>query len=527
MEHKAGKDACAKAMELYLVTDNTPAILGQRQLVNVVTKALKGGVTCVQLRDKTSETIDMISMAKKLHAVTKQFNVPLLINDRVDVALAAGADGVHIGQDDIDLKTARKLLGDKAIIGVTVCSNAEAQKAVEGGANYVGIGTMFATPTKENTKSVIGTAGTRDILTFLGEVGPKLATVAIGGINASNIQRVIYQSKSPSQGLDGVAVVSAIVGAKDAEAASAELKKLLETPPAFIHWDSSTATTKDLQQLLNAIPSIVKRVVDTTPLTHNMTNTVVQNFSANVALAIGASPIMSTAPNEAADLAALNGGLLINMGTLTTTTRAAYTTALKAYNTAGNPVVFDPVGAGATTLRRTTVKHLMSSGYFTVIKGNSNEILTVADPTEHQAQQRGVDSTPHDPTTNLNKTATVIKSLAQKERTTILMTGAIDILSNGTLTLAIKNGHEYLGLITGSGCALGTVIAAFLAVCPEDPLLATLAAVLLFEIAAENAVGRADVMGPGTFVPAFLDCLYGLTRKGVRGEDAKVEVLDM
>ena len=101
----------------------------------------------MQYRDKQSDTAELISMAKKLHSITKKHNVPLLINDRVDVALAMGADGVHIGQDDMDLATARRLLGETAIIGVTASSPQEALNAAEQGANYLGIGTMFSTPT--------------------------------------------------------------------------------------------------------------------------------------------------------------------------------------------------------------------------------------------------------------------------------------------------------------------------------------------------------------------------------------------
>ena len=105
------------------------------------------GVTIVQYRDKTSETADLIQIGKQLHAITKKHNVPLLINDRVDVALAVGAEGVHVGQDDMDLTTARKLMGPGAVIGVSCNSIDEAQKAAAGGASYLGIGTMFATST--------------------------------------------------------------------------------------------------------------------------------------------------------------------------------------------------------------------------------------------------------------------------------------------------------------------------------------------------------------------------------------------
>lgn len=150
---------------LYLVTDSTPAILGSRDLVETVEAALKGGVTIVQYRDKDSDTADLVRMARRLHSLTRKYNVPLLINDRVDVALAIGCEGVHIGQDDmgkhrchvsvsglivrwrIDLKSARCLLGDDAIIGVTVTSIEEARNACEDGADYLGVGTVYSTST--------------------------------------------------------------------------------------------------------------------------------------------------------------------------------------------------------------------------------------------------------------------------------------------------------------------------------------------------------------------------------------------
>lgn len=134
-------------LNLYLVTDHTPKILGEKDICHVVEEAIKGGVTIVQYRDKHVETHELISTASKLLQITKAHNVPLLINDRLDVCLAVGADGVHIGQDDTPLHVAKKLLPVTSIIGVTVSSVEEANAAIDGGADYLGIGTVFATPT--------------------------------------------------------------------------------------------------------------------------------------------------------------------------------------------------------------------------------------------------------------------------------------------------------------------------------------------------------------------------------------------
>ena len=509
---------------LYLVTDSTQAILGDKDLASVVEAAVEGGVTVVQYRDKKSETADLIHMGKRLRAITKKYGVPLLINDHVGVAQAVGADGVHLGQEDMDLETARRILGPDATIGVTANNLSEAVEAASGGASYLGIGTVYATPTKENTKAIIGTAGVKSILARLSNMDTKIPTVAIGGINAWNLQRIVFQSKSPSKGLDGVAVVSAIMAADNPKVAASELKYLIDKVPPSM--SPKAGENQSVETLLDRIPHIVKDLGVKSPLCHNMTNLVVQNFAANVALCIGASPIMANYGEEAKDLAGLGGALVVNMGTVTPDGLANYIQAMRAYNEVGGPILFDPVGAGATAVRRQSVKTLMEHGYFDLIKGNESEIATVLGQSE--VQQKGVDTG----ASNTDETAKVqlVKRLAARERNVVLMTGKTDYLSDGERTYAIRNGHHYLGSITGSGCTLGTTVAAFLAVHKDDRLLAALAGVLMYEIAAEDAGRRKDVMGPGTFVPAFLDQLYNIAKSASEDDfkwmqAAKVEKL--
>lgn len=513
MKHEVAMEQTNVDYSLYLVTDSTPEILGQRDLVDVVEAALKGGVTLVQYRDKVSDTAVLVSTGKRLHLVTQEYNVPLLINDRIDVALAIGCEGVHIGQDDLDLQTARKLLGRKAIIGVTVSSTEEALNACRGGADYLGIGTMFATPTKKNTKDIIGTAGTKQILQAIAKVGRKVRTVCIGGINASTVQRVLYQSSDPSKSLDGVAIVSGIMGAKDPQKASSELLKLIKDPAPFAAASlTNNEKRRDPIELTDQVSAIIKAVAEQNPLSHNMTNLVVQNFAANVALAIGGSPIMANYGEEATDLSKLGGALVINMGTVTPEGLQNYAQALRAYNLKGGPVVFDPVGGGATSVRRAAIKTLLAAGYFDVIKGNEGEIKTVFGSL---VQQRGVDSGKS--TLNYHEKATLVRDLAARERNVVVMTGATDFLSDGDRTYSISNGHELLGKITGSGCVLGTTISLMLAVSPKDKLLASIAGLLHYEIAAEIAAARADVKGPGSFVPALIDELYNIQKATAAG----------
>ncbi|KAF2477604.1 TMP-TENI-domain-containing protein [Lindgomyces ingoldianus] len=511
---------------LYLVTDSTEAILGERNLVDVVEQAIAGGVTVVQYRDKTSDTGVLIHTAKELHKICQKGNVPLIVNDRVDVVLAVGCEGVHLGQDDMDIVTARKILGQDKIIGATVSSIKEAQVAVEAGADYLGIGTLYATATKKDTKSIIGINGIRKILYYLShqkdDAAQIVKSVCIGGVNASNVQRVRYQLHPPSGSqpqkvLDGVAIVSAIMAAEHPQAAASHLKLLLDTPPPFKVKSTTAVSIPETEQdeinsIRTATTKAIVAVSNQKPLSHNMTNLVVQNFAANVALCIGASPIMSNNGDEAPDLARLGGGLVINMGTATPDSLANHQKAIEAYNSVGGPIVLDPVGAGATAARKEALAFLMASGYFDLIKGNEREIMAVArasgfvlhDSESKSSQQRGVDSGTS--LFSFEEKAYLVSRIALRERNVVLMTGKVDIVSDGMRTYSISNGHSLLGEITGSGCALGTTLAAYMAANPEDKLLACVAGIVHYDVAGQVA-GAGDVQGPGTFIPAFLDQL--------------------
>ena len=221
---------------------------------------------------------------------------------------------------------------------MTVSTAEEALRACREGADYLGIGTMFATPTKKDTKDIIGTSGTKQILQAIATEGSGVRTVAIGGINSSTVQRVLYQSSDSRKALDGVAVVSAIVAAKDPEKAARELLRLVKSPPPFAAVSKSAVDQKnDAVGVISRVPAIISSVAEKTPLSHNMTNLVVQNFAANVALAVGGSPIMSNYAEEAADLCNLGGALVINMGTVTPDGLENYIQALQAYNLKGGP----------------------------------------------------------------------------------------------------------------------------------------------------------------------------------------------
>ena len=197
---------------LYLVTDRS--LSRGRATVEIVRAAVAGGVTCVQLREKSCGTREFIEEARALVAVLRDAGVPLIVNDRVDVALAAGADGVHLGQRDMALADARRLGPAGWIIGISAESVEDAIRAEKEGADYIGVSPVFATPTKTDHATPLGLEGLRAI-----RAAVKIPLVAIGGIQMANARDVIRA------GADGLAVVSAIASADSPQAAAAALRR--------------------------------------------------------------------------------------------------------------------------------------------------------------------------------------------------------------------------------------------------------------------------------------------------------------
>lgn len=186
---------------IYLVTDD--GCLQGRALIDCVREALEGGVTLVQYRAKTASSTEMYAEALQLKALCDSFNVPLIINDRLDITMAVGAAGVHLGQDDLPCAAARKLLGEDYIIGVSAHNPAEAKAALQSGADYLGCGAVFGTATKADVKK-LGTDGLAAICKAKG-----LPVVGIGGVTADNYREV------RAAGADGAAIVSGILAQPD------------------------------------------------------------------------------------------------------------------------------------------------------------------------------------------------------------------------------------------------------------------------------------------------------------------------
>ncbi len=243
----------------------------------------------------------------------------------------------------------------------------------------------------------------------------------------------------------------------------------------------------------------VDRIRREGPLVHNVTNLVAMTLSANVLIAVGASPIMSAASEEAGELAGLSGALVVNIGTLTHDWVEGARAAVRGARAAGRPWVLDPVGVGATAFRRDTTRALVAQGP-RIIRGNASEIMALAGGSgrrqgrgQHRRRRCG--------------RRDAARQLAADTGAVVAVTGKVDLVTDGQRTLTVANGHELLTRTTASGCALTALIGAWAAVLP-DPLEATAGALAAYGVAAELAALKAA--GCGSFVPALLDALGAL-----------------
>ena len=253
---------------------------------------------------------------------------------------------------------------------------------------------------------------------------------------------------------------------------------------------------------------ILENVINQPPLVHSITNYVTVNDCANIVLACGGAPIMADDINEVEDIISICNALVINIGTLNERTVAAMIKAGKKANSLGRPVILDPVGAGASTLRTDTVFKLLEEVQFSVIRGNVSEIKTIA---QGSGTTKGVDADISDAVNeeNLDQMVGFAKALSAKTGAVIAITGAIDIVADSCKALVISNGHPMMSRITGTGCMLTTVIGSYCGANPEELLLATAAAVCCLGLCGELAYARvaADAAGTASFRTYLIDAM--------------------
>lgn len=390
--------------------------------------------------------------------------------------------------------------------------------------DYLGVGPIYATATKPDHDPPLGLGGLRQLLeleNFEGITTPNIPIVIIGGINTDNFPLLLHRTKSDRHAkISGPAVVSVIIAEEEPEPVCHKFRTQLDYTPSF-GIEQAKFTLNSKGDLFTAMKgALIHARVSQAKMIHHITNDVVKNYSANICLTTGASPIMSENIEEVDELADMNGALVLNMGTAGNEAHPLFFQALFSNNIRGNPVVFDPVGAGASKLRRTTTAAIVRRAYCDVIKGNAGEIRTVAG---ENVVMRGVDSIP-DGEEDLEESkekvddkpvdsppAVVVGQLARKLGNIIVMTGVKDYISDGNVVLTLESGSPFQSTVTGTGCALGTFIASLLAGNRQWKLQGVLTAIILYNYAAQRAAEVAK--GPATWSIAFIDWLWRLFEK--------------
>jgi len=266
------------------------------------------------------------------------------------------------------------------------------------------------------------------------------------------------------------------------------------------------------RRLAQKAASNLEKLKEKKPLVHNITNFVVMNYTANALLACGASPVMAHAPEEVEEMVSFAGALVLNIGTLTPYWIDSMLKAGKRANESKIPIVLDPVGSGATKLRTDSAKRLIDEVSISVVRGNASEVLSLA---HKGSRTKGVDSIHV-----VDDAAEAALILAKELNTTLAITGAVDLVTDGKSTYRVSNGHELMGYVTGTGCTATAITGAFLSV-DSNPVDATTTALAYFGLAGEKAAVQAKA--PGSFQIALLDALYTIDQRQME-EGAKIQI---
>ncbi|CAO1631954.1 unnamed protein product [Sympodiomycopsis kandeliae] len=539
---------------LYLVTGRELLPPGVDYYESLEKALSTGQVTVVQVREKDADNGEFLEIAQRSLEICDRYSVPMFVNDNLSVAQCLPSRvGLHIGQDDIPIAEARRVLGSDRLVGISVHNVEQARQALsEGIADYAGVGPVYGTQSKAGITDdkVLSPRGTSNVIAALQDpaTGKRLPSVLIGGINTQTAARSLVGSTSEHNYPDGIAVISAIVARTDPDVAARELYEIVaayqERLQSSIDAKSSTPSQLSADELKSQAASFLAShrewaETNSPPLIQTLTSHVSSTMSANIALAFSSSPIMSQQYEEAEDLGMAVGGVVLNIGTINSDARKG----MKAVGATANhnlrPIVLDPVGVGASKFRKGCVDTILNETQITLIKGNAAELSTIFGSNE--IVSRGVDSG----SGSLRDPIGLVKSLARREKALILLTGATDYLSDGEIVITNQNGHPLLGKVTGTGCALGVMLSAGMATSVNlnsdqakdtrltsllvnaqhhQLLLGALIGLLTMTIASEKAAERQDVKGPGSFIPALIDEIANLTPQDIL-QRAKISVV--
>ncbi len=456
------------------------------QYKEIILQAVAGGVTLIQLREKSKNFAQVRQIALELKAILAPLKVPLIINDYVEIVKEIDADGVHLGQSDLSPSDARAILGPNKIIGWSIESFEELEIANQLTCiDYIAVSAVFPSKTKPDCKTIWGLDGLLKITKK-----SKHPVVAIGGINQQNICDVI------DNGASGAAVVSAIHCHNDPKEAANQLIS-----------EIYKSIYKQEENMFEKTKETMNRIKLEKPLVLNITNYVTMDFIANGLLSIGASPIMSKAAHEIEDLLQHAKSIVINLGTLNNDFIRLCKHTCKIANQLSIPIILDPVGAGASQYRTDTCMSLINEYPISIIRGNASEIIALSGSS---CKIKGVDSI-----TASNHAVENAKRISKRYNAAVVVSGKIDIIVDDESVDQFNRGSPFMPYITGTGCLLSAVIAAFHAI-EKNRFDAAKMATLFYGISGEIAENSAN--GPGSFRTQFLDALHRIPDRGQYGK---------
>ena len=413
--------------------------------------------------------------ARAVQAVCRSFHIPFIINDNVELAVKLDADGVHLGQDDMDPSEARKRLGPDKIIGVTAKTAAQAIAARKAGADYLGSGAVFGTDTKKDAKPM----DAAQLKTVCGSVD--IPVCAIGGITAQNIDKL------KGSGVSGFAIVSGIFAADDI---TKECRLLLKKANRIVY--PSFCPEGIMQEYLD-------KVAGMHPIVHCITNVVTVNDCANALLAAGASPTMAHHPMEAGEFTAAADALVLNMGA--TESMEAMFAAGRTAKKLNKPVVIDPVGCAGSVWRREQCLELIDTVSPSCIRGNGAEIMALAGNVN---TGQGVDDDADEDISGIIQSAA---ALSERTGAVVIASGETDIIVSKDRILKVERGSSMMRRVTGSGCMLSVLLGAFLAAenSPDSVYACCTWMALCGEEAEQRTLGAGG--GTGTYHLHLIDAM--------------------
>ena len=384
--------------------------------------------------------------------------------------------------------------------------------------NILGLGSLMAFPGSMFGALLCGLvyAKTKNLIATL--VGEVFGTSILGGLCAYPVA-ICLMGKSAGDIAFYAYIVPFLISTAVGAVIAGVLVYSLQRSGALRSMQNSLSWAEVARMLKPAFENLRSRC----PLIHNITNYVTVNDCANMVLACGASPIMADDAAGVEEITAICGGLNINIGTLNSRTIESMLKAGKKANALGHPVVLDPVGAGASTLRTETAYRLLDEVRFTVIRGNISEVKTLA---SGAGTTKGVDADVADRVTeeNLDGAVAFAKAFAAKTGAVVAITGAIDIVADGAKAYCIRNGHPMMSAITGTGCQLSGMMTAFVVANPDNKLEAAAAAVCAMGLAGEIAHARLSAQdGNSTYRNYIIDAIYNMTPEQLE-KGAKYEV---